>query len=471
MQAQPGQYGGHGQSGQFGLRPQPVQYGEQGQPGQYGMQHPPGTAGPLRGQPPMPGGYPSPNSHQGPVGFQGPMGHPGPAARPGRMGQQGPGGFAEAGGFAGPVGGPPGNAEGWGGAPDWNAAPGWNNSAPDWQRPGMPAAGPGPGPSGYPGYGYPGADGYRENVNGGDYAYMINEDGAGPARPGRPRGPERRPADESRPRAGARGQASTDSLRAITTGAAGLTRPADPSADTSEAYGRHDPAYGPPGPDWYDNRQAASNSEQAAGEPAGQTETARAETGQAEAAQAEAAQAEVRQAEAAQVPATRPIDLNPHVVRGPFEPLVETAGQASDLDPASADHDTEATRARPWGDGHDGGGTAWGSADDDRDAAPAGTSEYEPSSYEFPGIADDDPAESAEAALDRLRALHLTAAAVAPQSLDAHFDQLLERQRKLISEYLGQTGGPAAPAATSATTAAADDGSLVGFGDDYFSSR
>ena len=69
-------------------------------------------------------------------------------------------------------------------------------------------------------------------------------------------------------------------------------------------------------------------------------------------------------------------------------------------------------------------------------------SEYEPSSYEFPGLADDDPAGSADAALDRLKALHLTAAAVAPQSLDAHFDQLLERQRKLISEYLGQTGEP-----------------------------
>ena len=83
-------------------------------------------------------------------------------------------------------------------------------------------------------------------------------------------------------------------------------------------------------------------------------------------------------------------------------------------------------------------------------AAPTGMPEYEPISDEFPGIADDDPAGSADAALDRLKALHLTAAAVAPQSLDAHFDQLLERQRKLISEYLSQTGGPRTPAATSA---------------------
>jgi hypothetical protein len=391
------------------MQAQPVQYGGQGQSGQYGMQGQPGATGPPRGQAPMPGGYPTANSHQGPVGFEGPMGHPGPAGQHGRMGQQ------------------------------------------------------------RPGYRYPGPDGYGENLNGGDYAYVINEDGGGAARRGRPRGPERRTADESRPRADRHGQASTDSLRAITAGAAGLTRSADPSADAGHAYGRDDPAYGPPGPDWYSKAQVASDSEQAAGEPAEQTpQTARAETVQAAAARAEAGPA--AEAKAA---VTGPIDVNPHVVRGPFEPLVETAGQTSAPDAAGADHGTEGARARAWGDGHDvGGGTAWSSADDDLDAAPAGLAEHAPASYEFPGIADDDPAGSADAALDRLKALHLTAAAVAPQSLDAHFDQLLERQRKLISEYLGQTGGQGKAAATgTSTSAAAADDSLVGLGDEHRSVR
>jgi hypothetical protein len=132
--------------------------------------------------------------------------------------------------------------------------------------------------------------------------------------------------------------------------------------------------------------------------------------------------------------------LNPPVVRGPFEPLVEKPAHTSDPDVA------------------------------------------EPITEEFPGLADDDPVGSADAALDRLKALHLTAEAVAPQTLDAHFDQLLERQRKLISEYLGQSGGPGTlPATTStststtststSTTGTDDDGSLVSYGDDRWSAR
>jgi hypothetical protein len=260
-----------------------------------------------------------------------------------------------------------------------------------------------------------------------------------------------------------------------------MTRSADSSADALEAYGRDDPAYGPPGPDWYNNEQAAPNGEQAAGERAGQTaQTAQtrqaeaAQTRQAEAAQAEVAQPETGQAKTAQAPTTSLIDLNPHVVRGPFEPLVEGRGQTSDPDAAGADDGAEGARTRPRGDGRDVGGAARSSADDDREVAPTGMSEYEPISDEFPGLADDDPAGSADAALERLKALHLTASAVAPQSLDAHFDQLLERQRKLISEYLGQTSGPGTLAAASAASGIIitdDDGSLVGLGDDHRSTR
>ena len=85
--------------------------------------------------------------------------------------------------------------------------------------------------------------------------------------------------------------------------------------------------------------------------------------------------------------------------------------------------------------------------------------------YEFPGLDDDEPAGSADAALDRLKELHRTAAAVAPQSLDAHFDQLLERQRRLISEYINESEGP------SVAPDASGDDSLVGFGGDFLGTR
>ena len=118
-------------------------------------------------------------------------------------------------------------------------------------------------------------------------------------------------------------------------------------------------------------------------------------------------------------------------VRGPFEPLVEH-GQTSGA--SSLPSDLPAT---------------------DPDGRP----------YEFPGLADDEPAGSADAALDRLKELHRTAAAVAPQSLDAHFDQLLERQRRLISEYISESEG------ASATADASGDDSLVGFGGEFRSPR
>jgi hypothetical protein len=121
-----------------------------------------------------------------------------------------------------------------------------------------------------------------------------------------------------------------------------------------------------------------------------------------------------------------------HAVRGPFEPLVERGGQTSGAASSAADRPANDADGRP---------------------------------YEFPGLDDDEPAGSADAALDRLKELHRTAAAVAPQSLDAHFDQLLERQRRLISEYISESEGP--PAAPDAP----GDDSLVGFGGDFLGTR
>jgi hypothetical protein len=159
---------------------------------------------------------------------------------------------------------------------------------------------------------------------------------------------------------------------------------------------------------------------------------------------------------------------SPPVVRGPFEPLVEAGGERPRPDSAVTERSLTGPMARLWADRPDDEGTARGSAGD-VDVAPAGQSEPEAADREFPGLADDGPAGSADAALERLRALHLTAASVEPQSLDAHFDQLLARQRKLISEYLGQADGP--PSAPVAVATGDDDGSLVGLGDDYQTAR
>jgi hypothetical protein len=260
---------------------------------------------------------------------------------------------------------------------------------------------------------------------------VINEDRAAHGRPGGSS------ADGSGARADRRGQASTDSLRAITTGAAGRARPAAPAAEPGQAYGPDDPAYGPPGPEWYNRDQthdrdpAAAGREPSVTEPAGPTARA-GPAGPAETVRSAAPPSTAAQSETRAPLRTGPAEENPHVVRGPFEPLVEAGGPT----------------ARP--------------------------SEPEAADDEFPGLADDGPVGSADAALERLKALHLTAAAVEPQSLDAHFDQLLARQRKLISEYLGQADGPVAPAVAVAVAGDGDgdgDGSLAGFGDDYQTAR
>ena len=138
------------------------------------------------------------------------------------------------------------------------------------------------------------------------------------------------------------------------------------------------------------------------------------------------------QTEPEQSAAARPVTTDQPPIRGPFEPLVEHDRQTSAAASLSADHPATDPDGRP---------------------------------YEFPGLDDDEPAGSADAALDRLKELHRTAAAVAPQSLDAHFDQLLERQRRLISEYISESEAP---------SAAADDPGddrLVGFGGDFLGSR
>jgi len=137
------------------------------------------------------------------------------------------------------------------------------------------------------------------------------------------------------------------------------------------------------------------------------------------------------QAESEQTATPPPVVADHPPVRGPFEPIVEHDRQTSMAASSAADQPATDPEGRP---------------------------------YEFPGL-DDEPAGSADAALDRLKELHRTAAAVAPQSLDAHFDQLLERQRRLISEYISEAEAP------SAVTDDPGDDRLVGFGGDFLGTR
>jgi len=245
----------------------------------------------------------------------------------------------------------------------------------------------------------------------------------------------------------------TGATRSITAGRADAARAANPpaNADPSGAYGPDDPAYGPPVPGWSHQDRPVGTAEpgrtpakadRVIAEPvsvehvkaeqpkADQPKADQPKADQGRAEQADQLQAEPEQPEQA---ATPPAPAASHqVVRGPFEPIVEHGGRASAAASLSADHPATDADGRP---------------------------------YEFPGLDDDEPAGSADAALDRLKELHATAAAVAPQSLDAHFDQLLERQRRLISEYINESEAP------SAAADASGDDSLVGFGGDFRGTR
>ena len=435
------------------MQSQPPPYETQGQPGPYpGQGHAghPGHPGPGQGTP-VSAGYPPSNGPHGPVG---------------------PGGYSAPGGYADPAG-PPGDP-GWNGDQGRGAPRGW-----------QPAAGQAQ--NGYPDYGYPSADGYGQTVNGGEYAYVISDNGPRSARPAGPREPQPAPAAAPRRRTREeRMQARpTGETRSITAGRADAARAANPPANAaaSSAYGPDDPAYGPPAPGWsHQDRpigdvrgagqpgaaepvraaepgRAPAKADQVIAEPASveqlkadqlkpeqlkaerlaaerleaerlEAERLKAEplkTDQLSAEQAEPDHAEPEQAATSPAPAK-----GPQVVRGPFEPLVEHGGRAAGAPSLPADLPATDAEGRP---------------------------------YEFPGLDDSEPAGSADAALDRLWELHATAAAVAPQSLDAHFDQLLERQRRLISEYINESEGP------SAAAGASGEDSLVGFGGDFRGTR
>jgi hypothetical protein len=406
----------HGWYGQEGFPPPGGARGPDGQPFPGG----PGAPGPA-GYNNAPG-YPGPGGYPGPAGFPPGHGYPGPAGQAGPQGQDafpGQAGYPVNGGF-------PGAAEPRAPYAEYQA----------WRPPGVPG-------------GYPGPGGYGEAVHGG-YAYVIREDDLAPPPSPRPSARERgqglgewspanagpapghpasgHPADEAGPYPSVRaitvGQSglpwppAADGLQgttaawgastrsrpvtpAETAGATADTGPADTTGDAAPAgatlpagaassasapgtadvdpalaYGPDDPAYGPPGLDWYKRDD----------EPA---------------------------------PRTGEDPGGPRTARGPFEPLRpgdrEEAGYP-DYEPADGEPEVD-------GDQVDISG--YQSVDDE-------ISEL----LDFGTLSDPEAA-----ALDRITDLYLAAETISPASFDGHFDELLERQRQLISEYFIESGG------------------------------
>jgi hypothetical protein len=90
--------------------------------------------------------------------------------------------------------------------------------------------------------------------------------------------------------------------------------------------------------------------------------------------------------------------------RGPFEPLLSSAGTPDEAGPAGTE----------------------------QPAGPAREQGSEP------------PDQARARKLEQLKDLYLTAEAIGEQNVDKHFDQLLAQQRELISDYFKQpaAGGP-----------------------------
>jgi hypothetical protein len=150
--------------------------------------------------------------------------------------------------------------------------------------------------------------------------------------------------------------------------------------DEALAYGPDDPAYGPPSLDWYQRAEEARRQE---------------------------------------------VEDEAQQSRGPFEPLPPGHEVTSPPPPPPPAPASPAAPASPPGpppvpaadtqqaDGDQAGDQA-GDHDDDLDIALVG---------------------QGAGPLERIKDLYVTAEAIGERRLDKHFEQLLERQRKLISDY------------------------------------
>ena len=128
----------------------------------------------------------------------------------------------------------------------------------------------------------------------------------------------------------------------------------------------------------------------------------------------------------------------PRLVRGPFEPLRpgdrEEAGSANYQPSDPADFD---------GPAFDGPAFDGASLDEpDADRPESEISKYELIDDEMPEMFDfGASADPEEGALGQIRDLYQTAETVSQASLDRHFEQVLERQRQLISDYFKESSG------------------------------
>jgi hypothetical protein len=184
---------------------------------------------------------------------------------------------------------------------------------------------------------------------------------------------------------------------------------AAPEIDPALAYGPDDPAYGPPGPDWY-KRDADGAPRTVDGAP-------RAADGAPSASASE-----------------------PPPSRGPFDPP-----SRGPFDPPSRGPFEPLRAGEREGAGHADYQQADGEAaldDPDPGQPDSEIPEYEPIDYEMSELLDlGTPTDPEAGALGQIRDLYQTAETVSHASLDRHFDQLLERQRKLISEYFTESVG------------------------------
>jgi hypothetical protein len=117
--------------------------------------------------------------------------------------------------------------------------------------------------------------------------------------------------------------------------------------------------------------------------------------------------------------------------RGPFEPLVSSGAPAG---PGAAPTGTAPTGTAPTGTAPTG-------------TAPTGTAPTGTAQAGTGPLSPDDTAQAQARPLEQLRDLYLTAEAIGEQNVDKHFDQILARQRELISEYFRQSAaaGPGGP--------------------------
>jgi hypothetical protein len=234
---------------------------------------------------------------------------------------------------------------------------------------------------------------------------VIRGDEPAGAAPDHPASADAAPSGTTAPPAGPAGQ-----VRAITAGEAIAQRQPDvlgpptvspipaasrnsvPDVPPEHIYGPDDPAYGPPGPGWY---KRGEERPPATADPAPQAD------------------------EGEQLTA-----------RGPFEPL---RGADAGYVPASYPQDGGQPGDRPETPAHE--------------TAEIPEAHEEPQAHEtLEDLGLDTPTDPEAGALGQVRDLYQVAGKISLDSLERHFDQLLDRQRKLISDYFSESSPPSVAA-------------------------